>query len=121
MYYGSLYHGDIIAAFTRNVPGCYVRDYRDSGGFIVIARNYKSIPWRDQTTTCKVERSVPAITLMNLPRGHITRRTIFQGLRLHRPGWLQEFARAGSNLSDAQKRRITKDLRVHEVFEGVVV
>ena len=36
MYYGSIYHGDIISAFERHVPGCYVRDYREQGGFIAV-------------------------------------------------------------------------------------
>ena len=118
MHCGSLYHGDIITAFMRNVPGVYVRDYRDSGGYIVICRNYRDILWNDQTTTRKVERSVPAVTLFNLPRGYMTKRTLYAGLRLHRPGWKQEFRRAAQHLTDTQRRRIVRDLRAN-VFEGV--
>ena len=119
MYDGSIYHGDIISAFQRHVPGCYVRDYRDNGGFIVIARDYKTISWGDQTTTSKVEKQVPATTLCNLPRGAVTAASQFKGLKLHRPGWRVEFRRARTHLSDAQMRHITKTLRVGEVFYGI--
>ena len=120
MFCGSIEHGRIITAFQRHVPGVYVRDYRDRGGFITICRNYRDIRWGGQTTTSQVYRQAPAITLCNLPRGNVTKRSIFAGLKLHRPGWLQEFERAGRHLSDYQKRRITKELRVGEVFKGIV-
>ena len=119
MHIGSFYHGDIIAAFQRHVPGSYVRDYRDRGGFITICRNYRDLLWHDQTTTRKVYRQAPAITLFNLPRGNITRRTLYHGLKLHRPGWLQEFERAGRHLTRLQKRLITQSLHVNQVFPDV--
>jgi len=119
MYTGSIFHDDIIRAFQRHVPGCYVRDYRDKGGFIVICKNYRDIPWRDQTTTRKVYRQVPATTLCNLPRGYVTAASLFQGVRLHRPGWRVELRRARRFLSDNQMRRITKELGVGEVFYGI--
>ena len=119
MYNGSLETSRIISAFQRHVPGSYVRDYRDKGGFIVIARNYKTIKWGGQTTTTKVERQVPAITLVNLPRGFITAATRYKGLKLDRPGWRTEFRRAARHLSDSQMRRITRELRAGEVFWGI--
>lgn len=119
MYYGSLETGRIIAAFQRAVPDCYVRDYRASGGYITICRNYRNIMWKDQTTTRKVERQVPAITLCNLPRGNVTAPTFFEGVRLHRPGWRREFKRAMRHLSEGQMRAITKILAVGEVFPGI--
>lgn len=120
MYQGSIETGTIINAFQRHVPGCYVRDYRGNGGFIVIARYYRDIPWTDQTTTRKVERQVPAITLVNLPRGNVTAASMFSGLKLHRPGWRVEFRKAMRHLTDNQMRRITKELRVGEVFPGIM-
>lgn len=117
----SFSHDDIIRAFTRNVPGSYVRDYRDKGGYIVIARDYKSIKWRDQLSTAKVERSVPAVTLVNLPRGYVTAPARYAGVRMVRPGWRPEFRKAMRHLSEDQMRRITKALKAHEVFPGVVV
>jgi hypothetical protein len=119
MYPGSLSHDDIIRAFERHVPGVYVRDYRDNGGFITICRDYKDILWNDQTTTRKVERQVPAITLCSLPRGFVTAPTLYHGLRLSRPGWKRQFRRAAEHLSEAQMRRITEDLGVGEVFPGI--
>lgn len=119
MYDGSIDHGKIISVFLRNVPGSYVRDYRENGGFITVCRYYKSIKWGDQMSTAKVERSIPAITLCNLPRGNVTPDSKFVGLKLHRPGWRVEFRRASKHLSDAQKRAITRDLRCGEVFRGV--
>lgn len=121
MYDGSIEHGKIIAAFQRNVPDCYVRDYRENNGYIVIARGYRTIRWGGQTTTAKEERSVPHITLVNLPRGNVTAATKYRGVRLVRPGWRAEFRKAMRHLSEGQMRRITKDLRVGEVFPGVVV
>ena len=119
MYYGSLETACIISAFQRHVPGCYVRDYRDQGGYIVICRQYRDIPWNDQTTTRNVYRQVPSVTLANLPRGFITSATRYHGLKLHRPGWRREFRRAAAHLSETQMRRITKDLKVGEVFQGI--
>src|SRR3990167_1768250 len=119
MYMGSLEHGRIIAAFQRHVPDVYVRDYRGGGGFITICRNYRTIKWADQMATSKVEKMIPAITLCNLPRGNVTAMSRFVGLKLDRPGWRQEFRRAARYLSYAQKRAITRDFRVGEVFYGV--
>lgn len=110
MYIGSLYHGDIIRAFQRNVPGVYVRDYRDRGGFIVIMRGTKTLDWGGQTTTKQQYRNVPDVTLVNLPRGNVTRRCLYYGMKLHRPGWRNEFIRASFNLSEVQKRGIERDL-----------
>ena len=121
MYYGSISHDRIISAFERNVPGCYVRDYRDRGGFIVICRNYRDIKWGEQMSTTKVYRQVPAVTLVNLPRGNVTSATHYRGLGLERPGWRIEFRRAARHLSENQKRAITRDLGVGEVFPGGVV
>lgn len=119
MYHGSLYHDDIIRAFQRHVPDCYVRDYRDSGGYIVIARGLRDIPWQDQTTTRRVYRQVPAITLCNLPRGFVTCAGLYDGVRLIRPGWRREFRRAQAHLTDSQMRGITRDLGCGEVFMGI--
>lgn len=119
MYGGSLYHGDIIAAFERNVPGCYVRDYRDKGGYITICRYYKDIKWRDQTIAPKVERQVPAITLCSIPRGFVTAASRYRGLRLDRPGWRKEFRKAASHLTRDQMESITDELGCGEVFPGI--
>ena len=119
MFGGALYHGDIISAFERHVPGCYVRDYRDQGGFITICRYYKDIKWRDQSIAPVVERQVPAITLANLPRGYVTAPTRYIGVRLDRPGWRREFRRAAEHLTLAQMEAITEELGCGEVFPGV--
>jgi hypothetical protein len=120
MYEGTMDHGKIIEAFRRNVPGCYVRDYRDRGGFITVCRQFRDIRWGDQLDAGRVERQVPATTLINLPRGTVTAATHFKGLRLHRTGWKREFRRASRHLSDAQMRGITEYLNVGEVFPGVI-
>jgi len=119
MYQGSLEHSRIIEAFYRNVPGCYVRDYSDNGGFIVLCRQYRDIKWNDQTTTRKVYKQVPAITLANLPRGNVTPSTLYRGLRLERTGWRLEFRRAARHLTRVQMRGITEDLGAGEVFTGI--
>ena len=119
MYYGSLDHSRIIKAFERNVPGCYVRDYRDRGGFIVICRQYRDIKWRDQMSAPSVYKQVPAVTLVNLPKGNVTSATLYRGLRLERTGWRTEFRKAMKHLTENQMRSITKDLSVGEVFPGI--
>lgn len=119
MYNGTLDHAKIIGAFQRHVPDCYVRDYRDNRGFITVCRGYKSIPWRDQTTTCNVERQVPRDTLVNLPRGNVTPATIYHGVALDRPGWREQFRRAARHLTSAQQRNITRELNVGQVFPGI--
>jgi hypothetical protein len=119
MYQGSLETSKVINAFTRAVPDSYVRDYTDNGGYIVVARNYRNIRWGDQTTTSNEYRSVPATTLINLPRSYVTAPDRFRGLRLDRPGWRSQFRKAMRYLTYSQMKRITKELRVGEVFPGV--
>lgn len=119
MHSGSLETDSIIRAFTRHVPGTYVRDYRDNGGYITICRYQRDIPWRDQTTTRNVYRQVPHVTLCSLPRGNVTAATRYVGVRLDRPGWREQFRKAMRHLSDSQMRRITKELKAGEVFPGI--
>jgi hypothetical protein len=120
MYQGTFEHSKIIEAFARNVPGTYVRDYRENNGYITICQGYKDIPWNDQTTTRKVEVQVPEKTLVNLPRGNVTAATRYKGLRLDRPGWRQQFRKASRHLSRDQMKKITRFLGAGEVFPGVV-
>lgn len=114
-------HGRIISAFLRAVPDSFVRDYTDNNGYIVVARGYRNIKWGGQTTTTKVERSIPAVTLINLPRGTVRSATLYSGVRLVRPGWRTQFRKAMRHLTYNQMRRITKLLGEREVFPGVVV
>ena len=120
MFYGSIPHDRIIHAFERHVPGCYVRDFRDRGGYITLCRGLKNMPWRDQLSTRKVYRQVPKETLASLPRGNVTAATKYHGLRLTRPGWRLEFKKAMKAISHNQQRAITRELGVGEVFPGVV-
>ena len=119
MYYGALYHGDIIEAFKRAVPDCYVRDYREQGGYITVCRGLKTILWGDQKSAGRVERAVPDKTLVSIPRGHVKSATMYKGLALIRPGWRTQFRKAAHYLTHLQKRRITRFLGVGEVFAGV--
>ena len=119
MYQGSIEHGVIISAITRNVPGTYVRDYRGNDGYITIARGYRNIPWRDQQSAPQVYKQVPVETIMSLPRGNVTAATRYRGMRLDRPGWRAQFREAMPKLSEAQMRRITKEIGAGEVFPGI--
>jgi len=118
MYSLSLDAAKIIEAFRRCVPGCYVRDYRDNGGYITICRDYRNIKWKDQMDAGNEYRQVPATTLVNLPRGNVTSASIYSGFKLVRPGWRLEFRRAMRHLSESQRRNITEFLGVGEVFSG---
>lgn len=120
MYYGSISHEKIISAFQRHVPGCYVRDYRDKGGFITICRDYKDIKWGNDQSSPKKYVQVPAKTLVSIPRGNVQSSTIHKGLALDRTGWRLEFRKAARYLTDTQMRAITRDLGVGEVFPGIV-
>jgi len=119
MYDGSIEHGKIIGAFQRHVPGCFVLDQRDKGGFIAVCRGTKDMPWRDQTTTRNVYREVPDVTLLSLPRGNVTPATRYHGIKLDRTGWLEQFRRASRHLTFTQQRNITRELRVGQVFPEV--
>jgi hypothetical protein len=115
--FDSIPHDDIIRAFLRNVPGTYVRDYRDNGGYIVICKDYRDIKWgRSGTTTEKVARQIPAVTLVNLPQGNVTKASRYHGFKLDRPGWKHEFRKAAIYLTPDQRRRITKALKRDQVF-----
>jgi hypothetical protein len=120
MYQGSLPHDRIISAFQRHVPGAYVRDYRDRGGYITICRQLRTIKWGYQTTTTPEYHQVPATTLASIPRGNVTAATLYHGVRLFRPGWRAQFRKAMRFLSHNQMRAITKTLGAGEVFPGVV-
>lgn len=120
MYYGSISHDRIIEAFLRNVPGSYVRDYRDKGGYITIARGYKDIPWGEQMSTTKTYYKVPVDTLVSIPKGQVTSTTYHRGLALERPGWREQFRKAMRHLTYQQMKDITKALGMGEVFPGIV-
>jgi len=119
MYYGSLGHDRILEAFRRCVPGTFVKDYRDNMGFITVCRGYRDIKWKDQQSSPNVYRSVPAETLVSIPRGNVTSATHYHGQALHRTGWRLEFRKAMKMLSEYQMRAITKFLGVGEVFPGI--
>lgn len=119
MFQGAISHDDIIRAFRRHVPDCFVRDYRDNGGYITVCRGYRDLPWRGQTTTRKVYRQAPDLTLLNLPRGNVTAATRYRGVRLDRPGWRAQFRKAMPHLTPTQMRNITKTLKAGEIFPGV--
>lgn len=119
MYAGSLPHDRIIAAFQKHVPSCYVRDYSNSGGYLTVCLGYRDIRWADQLTSGRVYRQVPAITLVSIPRGNVPAKTKFMGLKLHTPGWRIQFKKAASMLSLWQKRKITTELGVGQVFPEV--
>ncbi len=120
MFLGSIPHDRLISAFERCVPDCYVRDYRGNDGYITICRGYMDIPWKGQLSTQKVYRTVPKETLMSMPRGNVTAASLFDGLRLIRPGWRIEIRKAMNKITHQQKKRITRMLGVGEVFPGVV-
>lgn len=119
MFSGSIPHDRLIHAFERCVPGCYVRDYRNSDGYITICRGYMDIPWQGPLSTTKVERSIPKETMVSIPRGNVTAASLFDGLRLIRPGWRLELRKAMSKITYRQQQRMTKMLGVGEIFPGV--
>ncbi len=119
MNFESIPHDRIISAFERNVPDCYVRDYRAGDGFLTICRGYKDIPWKDNSSSPRVYRQVPKETLCSIPRGNVTGPSKFAGLRLVRPGWRVEFRKAARFLTHPQKQAITEYLGRGEVFQGV--
>ncbi len=119
MYAGSLELGKIVNAFERCVPGCYVRDYRDRGGYVTLCRGYRNILWGDQADAGRVYRQIPNETLGSFPVGNVTAATHYHGIRLTRPGWRVEFRKAAEKLTRNQLKRITKILGMGEVFTGV--
>jgi hypothetical protein len=116
MYDGSIDHGKIIETYLRAVPGSYVRDYRHKGGFITVCRNYRTLLWKDQTTTRKAYRDVPDVTLLNLPRGPVYPRTQYAGVRLVRPGWREQFRKSMRHISPDQMKRITRKMGYGQIF-----
>lgn len=107
----SISHDDIIRAFTRHVPGSYVRDYRDVGGYITICKGYQTIRWGGGNASGeREERSIPHITLCSIPRGYVTRASLYSGVKLVRPGWQEQFRKAKRHLSRNQQSHIAKEL-----------
>lgn len=114
--FNSIPHDNIIRAFLRNVPGAYVRDYRDNGGYITICRNYRTVKWGKRGSADREYRQIPAVTLVNLPQGNVTMASRYVGLKLDRPGWKHEFRKAAIYLTEDQRRGITRDLGRGQVF-----
>lgn len=100
----------MIEAFKRNVPDCYVRDYRDNNGWLTICRGYKDVPWK---SAVKTYVQVPAHTLLSIPRGNVKSADTYNGLALVKPGWRRGLRMAASHLSYEQRRRIQRHLRRH--------
>ena len=98
----------------REVPDCYVRDYRNNAGWITICRGYKTIPWRgDGLSTQRRYESVPAETLMSIPRGEVRAADTYNGLALVRPGWRRGLRTASGKLTERQRIGIQRRLRRH--------
>ena len=99
----------LISAILRNVPGTFVRDYRDNGGWINIARGARTI-WDNDKDTEKLSANLPAETLCSLPPGQVQAPSLYNGVRLVRPGWRIEMRRCGRYIDPEQARRIEKDV-----------
>lgn len=109
----SIEHSKIISAFERNVPDCYVRDYRPNSSWLAVCRGYKTV--QDFSLYEKgepTEITVPRECLCFIPRGTVTATTWWNGMALIRPGWRNQMRLAKKKLTDAQMRRIEKDLKV---------
>lgn len=106
----SIEHSRIIRAFERNVPGCYVKDYSSTGGYITIMRGSRTF-W-DGGTRSANGSGVPAETLCAIPRGAVQAPSLFRGMQMVRPGWRREMRKAADKLTESQKRAIEKDLGV---------
>jgi len=70
-------------------------------------------------TAGNVYRQVPDETLSSIPRGNVTAASLYDGIKLLRPGWRMEFRKAMEKITYVQQRAITKMLGVGEVFPGV--
>lgn len=101
--------GKLIGAILRNVPGTFVRDYRERGGWLNIARGAVTIWDRDKDTE-KLSANLPAETLCSLPAGQVQASTLLRGVALVRPGWRMEMRRCRARISDSQARAIERDL-----------
>ena len=108
MYY-SIDHSRLISAILRNVPGTYLRDYRENKGWLTICRGLRTI--HDSfTDTDKLTANLPAETLANFPRGQVTAATLMDGPVVKRPGWRLQMRGLRAKISDSQARRIERAL-----------
>ena len=107
----SISHDRLIGAILRNVPGTYVRDYRGNRGWLTVCRGYKTV-YDHSKDTDKFTSGVPAETLCALPRGDVQAATLYSGVEMVRPGWRVQMRQAGGLMSDGQRRRIEKELRM---------
>ena len=109
--YFSIDHSRLISAILRNVPGTYLRDYRENKGWLTICRGYKTIhdSFKD---TDKLTANLPAETLANFPRGQVTAATLMDGPVVKRPGWRLQMRGLRAKISEPQARRIEKALGI---------
>lgn len=102
----------LIDAIVRSVPGSYVRDYRESGGYLTVCRGYKTI--RNESDGSN--HVFPAELLCNLTPGWTPRPTLMLGSRPLYPGWQQELRKLGRVITAKQRGRIIARLRRPDLF-----
>lgn len=106
----SIDHGRLLAAIVRHVPGAYVRDYRANRGWLTVCRGTRSIYDHSKDTDKLATANVPAETLCSFPRGQVQATTLYSGIDLVRPGWRLQMRKLRGFISEAQARRIERDL-----------
>lgn len=105
--FDSLETGVLIDAVLRAVPGSYVRDHREIGGWIAVMRGSRPIYDASRNTA----EEWPAETLLSLPAERVTKKDLVAGIAIKRPGWQRQIRRLGELISPLQAKLIEKQLR----------
>lgn len=105
--FDSLETGLLIDAVLRAIPGTFVRDFREIGGFIAVMRGSRAIYDASRNTA----EEWPAETLLSLPPERVTKKDLVAGIAIKRPGWQRQIRSLRERISPLQAKLIEKALR----------
>ena len=104
--YESVNTARLARAFVDNVPGCFIRDYTETGGFLQIRRRLKTVGSHDNTDVY----TVPAETICTLNRGETPRPTLYKNGRIEAMGWQVQMRVARNHLEPDEISGIERDI-----------
>lgn len=105
--FDSLETGPLINAILRAIPGTFVRDFREIGGWISIMRGTRTL--RDESRN--TSDAWPAETLLSLPPERVTKKDLVAGVAVKRPGWQRQIRNLYPRITPLQAKQIERLLR----------
>lgn len=104
--YEAIETAEILRTLQRHIHGIFIRDHRANGGYLDVMKGTKYLFDYSRWS----EAGFPAVTLMNLLPGMTPRPHLYNGVKLIRPGYQQQFRKIRDELTPQQREGIERDL-----------